>query len=135
MSRTGTKTIGVLLVDDHDLLREGVAVALEEFADLELLDQSNSGWDAINKCAALKPDVVLMDILMPDIDGLSAARIIMKQNPGIKIVVLSSFEDPDLVQSAYEIGVSGYLLKNVSIDELANAVRAAYLGKSGAFPD
>jgi NarL family two-component system response regulator LiaR len=135
MSRTGTKTIGVLLVDDHDLLREGVAVALEEFADLELLDQSNSGWDAINKCAALKPDVVLMDILMPDIDGLSAARIIMKQNPGIKIVVLSSFEDPDLVQSAYEIGVSGYLLKNVSIDELANAVRAAYLGESGAFPD
>jgi NarL family two-component system response regulator LiaR len=133
MTIAATKTIGVLLVDDHDLLREGLALALHEFADLELLDKSNSGWDAINKCAMLKPDVVLMDILMPDIDGLSAARIIMKQNPGIKIVVLSSFEDPDLVQSAYEIGVSGYLLKNVSIDELANAVRAAYLGKRVSF--
>ena len=135
MSRAGTKTIRVLLVDDHDVLRDGIAVVLEEFPDLELVGKSNSGWDAINKCELLKPDVILMDILMPDLDGLSATRIIRERHPDIKIVILSSFEEERLVHDAHEIGASGYLLKNVSIDELANAIRNAYLEKPGSFPE
>ena len=135
MSQVGTKTIRVLLVDDHDVLRDGIAVVLEEFPDLELVGKSNSGWDAINKCAALKPDVVLMDILMPDMDGLTATRIIRERNAGVKVVVLSSFEEEHLVHDARDIGASGYLLKNVSIDELAGAIRNAYLGNPESFPD
>jgi two-component system, NarL family, response regulator LiaR len=134
MSQAGTKTINILLADDHDILRDGLATVMNEFPDIKVVGMAGSGWDAIEQCAALHPDVVLMDILMPDMDGLSAARIIRDRHPDIRIVVLSSFEEEHLVQSAHETGVSGYLLKNVSIDELANAVRDAYLGKPGTFP-
>jgi two-component system, NarL family, response regulator LiaR len=135
MSKAGTKTIQVLLVDDHDVLRDGIAVVLEEFADLELIGKAKSGWDAVEKCEKLRPDVVLMDILMPDLDGLSAAQIIRDRHPDIKLVVLSSFEEEHLVQAAHQAGVNAYLLKNVSIDELASAIRNAYLGKPGPFPN
>ncbi len=131
---SGTKTIRVLLVDDHDMLRSGVAVVLTEFTDLEVVGTAASGWEAITKCEELKPDVVLMDILMPDIDGLAAARIIHHKFPDIRFVVLSSFEDEHLIKAAQDIGVSGYLLKNISIDELATALRDAYLNKAGTFP-
>jgi NarL family two-component system response regulator LiaR len=134
MSQAGTTTINVLLVDDHDILRDGLAVVMKEFADLRVVGTAASGWDAIDQCMALRPDVVLMDILMPDMDGLSATRIIRERDPSIRVVVLSSFEEEHLVQSAHEVGASGYLLKNVSIDELANAIRDAYLGKPGPFP-
>lgn len=134
MSQTGTRTINVLLVDDHDILRDGLAVVMSEFADIHVAGTARSGGDAIDQCDALQPDVVLMDILMPDMDGLSAARLIRERHPAIRVVVLSSFEEENLVQSAHEVGASGYLLKNVSIDDLANAIRDAYLGKPGTFP-
>jgi two-component system, NarL family, response regulator LiaR len=134
MSQAGTKTINVLLADDHDILRDGLSTVMNEFPDINVVGMAGSGWDAIDQCNALQPDVVLMDILMPDIDGLSATRIIREHHPNIRVVVLSSFEEEHLVQSAHEVGVSGYLLKNVSIDELANAIRDAYLGKPGTFP-
>lgn len=134
MSQAGTRTINVLLADDHDILRDGLATVMNEFPDISVVGMAGSGWDAIDQCAALQPDVVLMDILMPDMDGLSAARIIRERQPSIRVVVLSSFEEEHLVQSAHEVGVSGYLLKNVSIDELANAIRDAYLDKPGTFP-
>ena len=134
MSQAGTKTINVLLADDHDILRDGLATVMNEFPDIHVVGMAGSGWDAIDQCASLQPDVVLMDVLMPDMDGLSATRIIRERHPSIRVVVLSSFEEEHLIQSAHEVGVSGYLLKNVSIDELANAVRDAYLGKPGMFP-
>lgn len=134
MSQAGTKTINVLLADDHDILRDGLATVMNEFPDIHVVGMAGSGWDAIDQCASLQPDVVLMDVLMPDMDGLSATRIIRERHPSIRVVVLSSFEEEDLIKSAHEVGVSGYLLKNVSIDELANAVRDAYLGKPGMFP-
>lgn len=134
MSQAGTKTINVLLADDHDILRDGLATVMNEFPDIHVVGMAGSGWDAIDQCASLQPDVVLMDVLMPDMDGLSATRIIRERHPSIRVVVLSSFEEEDLIRSAHEVGVSGYLLKNVSIDELANAIRDAYLGKPGIFP-
>jgi len=134
MSQAGTKTISVLLADDHDILRDGLATVMNEFSDIKVVGMAVSGWDAVDQCTALQPDVVLMDILMPDIDGLSAARIIRERHPNTRVVVLSSFEEEHLVEAAREVGVSGYLLKNVSIDDLANAIRDAYLGKPGTFP-
>lgn len=134
MSQAGTKTINVLLADDHDILRNGLSTVMNDFPDINVVGTAGSGWDAIDKCNALQPDVVLMDILMPDIDGLSATRIIRERHPNIRVVVLSSFEEEHLVQLAHDVGVSSYLLKNVSIDELANAIRDAYLGKLGSFP-
>lgn len=134
MAQAGTKTIDVLLADDHDILRNGLSTVMNEFPDINVVGMARSGWDAIDQCNALQPDVVLMDILMPDIDGLSATRIIRERHPNIRVVVLSSFEEEHLVKSAHEVGVSGYLLKNVSIDELANAIRDAYLGRPGSFP-
>ncbi len=134
MSQAGTQTIKVLLADDHDMLRNGLSTVMSEFPDIHVVGMAGSGWDAIDQCAALQPDVILMDILMPDIDGLSAARIIHERHPSTRVVVLSSFEEEHLIKSAHEIGVNGYLLKNVSIDELANAIRDAYLGKPGTFP-
>lgn len=134
MSQAGTRTINVLLVDDHDILRDGLAVVMNDFSDIHVAGVAGSGWDAVNQCAVLQPDVVLMDILMPDLDGVAATRIIRERYPSIRVVVLSSFEEEHLVTSAQEAGASGYLLKNVSIDELANAIRDAYLGNPGTFP-
>ena len=134
MAQAGTKTIDVLLADDHDILRNGLSTVMNEFPDLNVVGMAGSGWDAIDQCNALQPDVVLMDILMPDIDGLSATHIIRERHPNIRVVVLSSFEEEHLIQLAHDVGVSSYLLKNVSIDELANAIRDAYLGKPGSFP-
>lgn len=134
MSGSGTKTIRVLLVDDHDMLRAGVAVVMTEFPEFEVVGTAVNGWDAAEKCETLRPDVVLIDILMPDIDGLAVVRIIKHKYPDIKFVVLTSFEDEKLIQTAHEVGVSGYLLKNVGIDELTDAIRAAYRGEPGPFP-
>jgi NarL family two-component system response regulator LiaR len=134
MANAGTKTLRILLVDDHDMLRRGIAVVLSEFPDMEVVGMASSGREAIELCYQLKPDVILMDILMPDIDGLGATQIIRRNFPDVKIVVLSSFEEEALVQTAREFGVSAYLLKNVSIDELTDAIRNAYLGKPGIFP-
>src|SRR5687767_7476491 len=100
MSQAGTKTINVLLADDHDILRDGLSTVMNEFPDIHVVGMAGSGWDAIDQCNALQPDVVLMDILMPDIDGLSATRIIRERHPNIRVVVLSSFEEEHLVQSA-----------------------------------
>jgi two-component system, NarL family, response regulator LiaR len=134
MAGSGTKTIRVLLVDDHDMLRTGVATVLGEFPEFEVVGSAVNGWDAVDKCEALQPDVVLMDILMPDIDGLAVARILRNKFPDMKFVVLTSFEDEALIQAAHEVGVSGYLLKIVGIEEITQALLAAYLGEPGPFP-
>ena len=124
------KTIRVLLVDDHDILRSGLAVFLETFEDLQLVGEAASGLEAVELCTRLHPDVVLMDLVMPDMDGVAATRIIRKRFPGIQVIALTSFEEESLVKAAEEAGVCNYVLKNISIDALATAIRSAYAARS-----
>jgi NarL family two-component system response regulator LiaR len=127
--------IRVLVVDDHAMVRRGLATFLKVFEDLELAGEAASGQAAIQLCTELQPDVVLMDMVMPDMDGATATRIIRKQSDSIQVVALTSFKEEILVQSALQAGAIGYLLKDVSADELAQAIRAARAGRATLSPE
>lgn len=124
-----TKPIRVTIVDDHDMVRSGLAVLLEAFDDLELVGEAVDGRDALRLCEETRPDVVLMDLVMPRMDGIAATRAIRERCPDVQVIALTSFNDRDLVQGALQAGAIGYLLKNVPIDELAQAIRSAHSGK------
>jgi NarL family two-component system response regulator LiaR len=124
-----------MVVDDHTMVRRGLATILKIFDDLELVGEASSGQAAIQLCAQLQPDVVLMDMVMPDMDGATATRLIRKQSPRIQVLALTSFKEEILVQSALQAGAIGYLLKDVSADELAQAIRAAHAGRSTLSPE
>ncbi len=127
--------IRVLVVDDHAMVRRGLATFLKVFDDLELAGEAASGQAAITLCAQIQPDVVLMDMAMPDMDGAAATRLIRKQSPLIQVLALTSFKEEVLVQSALQAGAIGYLLKDISADELAQAIRAAHAGRSTLSPE
>ena len=127
--------IRVLVVDDHAVVRSGIAAFLAVFDDLELVGQAASGRESIRLCAENQPDVVLMDLVMPDMDGATASSIIRQQHPRVRIIALTSFRDHALVQAVIQAGAIGYLLKNVTADELASAVRAAYAGRPTLAPE
>jgi two-component system, NarL family, response regulator LiaR len=127
--------IRVLVVDDHAMVRRGLATFLKVFDDLELAGEAASGQAAIQLCNQLQPDVVLMDMVMPDMDGASATRLIRSQSESIQVVALTSFKEEILVQSALQAGAIGYLLKDVSADELAQAIRAAHVGRATLSPE
>jgi NarL family two-component system response regulator LiaR len=129
------KRIRVMVVDDHTMVRRGLATFLKVFDDLELAGEAASGQAAIELCAQLRPDVVLMDMVMPDMDCAAATRLIRKQSPSIQVLALTSFKEETLVQSALQAGAIGYLLKDVSADDLAQAIRAAYAGRSTLSPE
>jgi NarL family two-component system response regulator LiaR len=118
--------IRIMIVDDHDTVRKGLTVFLEAFDDLKLAGEAANGKEAIRLCAELQPHVVLMDLVMPEMDGVAATQAICQAYPEVKIIALTSFSDQDLVQRALQAGAVGYLLKSVSIDEMANAIRIAY---------
>ena len=120
--------IKVLIVDDHDMLREGLASFLRAFPDLKMVGEASNGNEAIRLCRELKPDVVLIDLIMPEVDGTTAIRIIHEENPEIHIIALSSFSDDKLVKKALRAGATGYLLKNVMASRLADAIRATHSG-------
>jgi NarL family two-component system response regulator LiaR len=130
-----TKPIRVMLVDDHDVVRRGLAVVLKAFDDLILVGEAANGREAVHTCEAVHPDVILMDLVMPEMDGVSAIQVIRQDDPHVQIVALTSFKDEHLVQAALQAGAIGYMLKNASIDELANAIRAAYAGKPTLAPE
>jgi len=132
---TETNPIRVMIVDDHDMVRSGLSVFLEAFDDLELVGEAADGEEAIRLCSELQPHVVLMDLVMPAMDGVAATRAIREANPMVQIIALTSFNDQDLVQGALQAGAVGYLLKNASIDELAAAIRAARVGKPTLAPE
>jgi len=130
-----TEIIKVLIVDDHPIVRNGLEASLLAEKGLELFGKAKNGAEALALCQESTPDVVLMDLVMPDMDGLETTRAILDRHPQVKIIVLTSFPEEDLVQRAIEAGAIGYLLKNVSISTLSNAIRSAYSGQSTLSPE
>jgi NarL family two-component system response regulator LiaR len=124
-----TAQIRVMTVDDHEIFRGGIEFMLLAFDDIELIGQAHNGEEALRLCGELSPNVILMDMMMPGMDGIATTQAIKKQYPTTQIIVLTSFQEGNLVQRAMQAGAIGYLLKGVSIDELADAIRAAYAGK------
>jgi len=118
--------IRVLLVDDNDVLRSGLVVLIDTFDDLELVGEASTGVEAVEFCARVQPDIVLMDLKMPVMDGVTATKIITERFPSIQVIALTSFEEEPLFRSAKEAGVYSFLLKNVNIDTIANTIRSAY---------
>jgi NarL family two-component system response regulator LiaR len=119
-----------MVVDDQPMVRRGLATFLKAFDDLQLAGEAESGEAAIQICAEILPDVILMDMLLFGMDGASATRVIHQQFPQVQIVALTSFKDGDLIKNALEAGAIGYLLKTVSADELARAIRSAHSGRA-----
>lgn len=129
------RPIRVMLVDDHAVVRSGLGAFLYVFDDLELVAEAKDGKDAISLCETVMPDVILMDLVMPIMDGAAATKAIRERWPQIQVVALTSFKEDELVQGALQAGAIGYLLKNISADELANAIRSAYVGKPTLAPE
>ncbi|MFN2147777.1 MAG: response regulator [Anaerolineales bacterium] len=129
------KTIKVLIVDDHDMVRKGLAAFLKSKADLKLVGEARDGQGAVLSCEQLQPDVVLMDLMMPQMGGVEATRAIRQRFPETQVIALTSFQEQDLVQQALQAGAISYLMKNVSVDALAEAIRAAARGTSVLAPE
>jgi two-component system, NarL family, response regulator LiaR len=127
--------IRVIIVDDHVLVRSGLEVVLGMFDDIELAGQAGDGEQALQLCRELQPDVVLMDLVMPGMSGVEATRRVLAECPGTRVVALTSFTEEDLIGDTLRAGAIGYLMKNVSADQLAEAVRAAAAGRSTLAPE
>jgi len=135
MTTIPSQPIRVMLVDDHTMVRRGLAAFLKVFDDLQLAGEAESGAAAIQLCGEIVPDVVLMDMVMPDMDGATATRAIRQQFPQVQVIALTSFKEGDLVKNALQAGAIGYLLKDLSADELAQAIRAAHAGRATLSPE
>ena len=122
--------IRVLVVDDHAVVREGLRTFLELQDGIEVAGEAADGEEAIAVAERLRPDVVLMDLVMPELDGLGAMRALRERVPGARVIVLTSFADDDKLLPALRAGAAGYLLKNAEPQELARAVRAAHAGEA-----
>ena len=127
--------IRVLIVDDHAVVRSGLSAFLLVFEDLEMVGNASSGAEAIRMCEKFHPDVILMDLVMPGMDGAATTQVIRDQWPDIQVIALTSFKEEELVQGALQAGAIGYLLKNVSADELADAIRSAHAGRPTLAPE
>jgi len=135
MSKSPSVPIRVMLVDDHTMVRRGLAAFLKVFDDLQLAGEAESGAAAIELCGEILPDVVLMDMVMPDMDGATATQAIRQKFPQVQVLALTSFKEGDLVKNALEAGAIGYLLKDVSADDLVQAIRAAHAGRTTLSPE
>lgn len=123
------KSIRVMAVDDHMVVRQGFAMFLKAYPDLEMVGEASNGQEAIQRCAELQPDIVLMDMMMPHMGGVEATRLIREQYPNTHIIALTSFsDDKQLVQAALSAGATGYLFKDVSAADLVNTIRAVHAG-------
>jgi two-component system, NarL family, response regulator LiaR len=131
----GNGPIRVMIVDDHAVVRSGLSAFLFAYDDLEYVGEATGGADAVGKCVSLRPDVILMDLVMPDVDGAEATRRIKDTCPEVQVIALTSYKEDDLVQGALKAGALSYLLKNVSADELATAIRAAAAGRPTLAPE
>ena len=130
-----SQPIRVMLVDDHTMVRRGLATFLQVFDDMQLVGEAESGEAAIQLSAEALPDVILMDMSMPDMDGATTTRIIRQKYPQIQVIALTSFKEGKIIKNALEAGAIGYLLKDISADDLARAIRAAHAGRATLSPE
>jgi len=130
-----TKPIRVMTVDDHEILRGGIRFSLLAFDDLEFVGEARSGEEALRLCSELRPDVVLMDMSMPGMDGVETTQALLASLPRVQVLVLSSFYDPEMVQRAMQAGAIGYLVKGISANRLAQAIREAHAGRPSLAPE
>ena len=128
-------TIRVMIVDDHAVVRSGLSAFLLAFDDLELVAEAGSGREAVRRCREVHPDVILMDLVMPEMDGAATTKAIRDEFKDVQVVALTSFQEDNLVQGALKAGAIGYLLKNVSAEELAHAIRSAHAGRATLAPE
>lgn len=126
--------IGVLIVDDHPVVREGLRAMLNAEPDLEVVGEAGSGTEAVTLATSLRPDVILMDLRMPDLDGVAATQRILIERPATKVVVVTTYDTDTDILRAVEAGAAGYLLKDASPADLAHAVRAAARGETVLAP-
>lgn len=126
--------IRILIVDDHALVREGLRAVLETQKDMELVGEARDGEEAVARAAELQPDLVIMDLVIPRKDGVTATREILRHNPRIKVLVLSSYLDDEKINNVLHSGAMGYLLKDSNPQELLQAIRTIYWGKSAFDP-
>lgn len=123
------KQVRIVIVDDHAVVRSGLSDFVLAFDDFDLIGEADGGRQAVEICTRLKPDVVLMDMVMPDMDGATATRLIRQADADIQIIALTSFREEELVNAALKAGAIGYLLKNITAEELAAAIRNAVRGR------
>ena len=135
MTNSSSRPIRVMIVDDHTMVRRGLATMLKVFDDLQLVGEAESGEAAIQLCAEVIPNVILMDLSLPGMDGAVATRAIRQEFPQVKVIALTSFKEGDRIKNALEAGAIGYLLKDVSADELAQAIRAGHAGRATLSPE
>jgi NarL family two-component system response regulator LiaR len=127
--------IRVMIVDDHDMFRNGLAILLEAFPDLGLAGAVTNGEEAIQLCDRIETDVVLMDLIMPKMDGIAATRILRQRYPQVQVVALLSFGEEELLEEVMKAGAVSYLFKSAPIDHMAETIRAAAAGDSTPQPD
>jgi len=127
--------VRVMVVDDHAVVRNGIRYSLLAFDDIELVAEAGSGPEALRLCAEVQPEVILMDMMMPGMDGVAATQAILGEHPQIRIIALTSFQEGSLVQDALQAGAISYLLKDVDMDELAAAIRSALEGQARLAPE
>jgi len=130
-----SQAIRVMIVDDHAMVRKGLIAFLKNEPSLELVGEARDGREAIETCEQVKPDVILMDLIMPELGGVAATRTIHQRWPQVQVIALTSFQEKELVQDALQAGAIGYLLKNVSGDELIEAIRQAHSGRPTLAPE
>jgi len=126
--------IKILVVDDHAILRDGIRALVGNHDDLKIVGEASNGREAVKKVQELAPDVVIMDIALPEMDGVEAIRRIKRSNPSIKVLVLTQYDDKEHVLSAVKAGAAGYLPKIAASSELIAAIRAVHSGESFLYP-
>lgn len=131
--RTGPARL--VLADDHDLVREGLYLVLSREPDLEVVGEASDGREAVEVCRKLKPDLVLMDVRMPEMDGLEATREIKREQPSVSVLVVTTHENPDYLLEALKAGAAGYVLKGATQREIITTVRQVLRGESALQPE
>jgi two-component system response regulator NreC len=126
--------IGILIADDHTLLRSGIRALLEDEPDMVIVGEANDGREAVRLAAQLKPNVILMDIAMPLLNGLEATRQIKREHPEINVLVLTMYDHEEYFRQMLEVGASGYIIKKAAASELVAAIRAAHNGEAVLSP-
>jgi NarL family two-component system response regulator LiaR len=127
--------IRLLIVDDHAIVRQGLRAIILVTPDMELAGEADNGRTAVDLATKLAPDVVLMDLVMPDLDGVTAIGLIKRDQQSVRIIALTTFVEADLVLGAVQAGADGYLLKDIDVQELARAIRTVYAGQPYLHPE